>query len=224
MDPSEIASKIAGGAGFASVEKFGLGIIALFGTLVLLGWQVVASSTIWSEHNSKIKLDKDDPKYRGSGKPHRFIMPTIIIILGLIVVCGSSIILRFFYGFVKLGPTRLIAIGLLVGLLILNLWLRARYTGELVMVDDDTARCPGGTTMKKSAANNCKLELRNCPDIKKCDALSGKEKATCMQNITKMKSVWSWWEIPTLAIGGSAVFVGWLIYTFATLKTRGKNL
>ena len=151
-------------------------------------------------------------------------MPTIIIIIGLIVVCSSSILLRFFYGFIKLGPTRLIAIGLLSGLLLLNLWLRSRYTGELVHVDDDTARCPGGTTMKKSSANNCKLELRNCPEIKKCDALSGLEKTKCKEKISKLKSVWSWWEIPTLAIGGSAVLVGWLIYTILTIKTKGKNL
>jgi len=194
---------------FDKFEKLGLGGVALFGLAALLGWQIYASGTIWNEHDTKTKFDKDSEKYRADKTEHRFIMPTIILILSMMVVLSSSIIFRFFKGLMLMGMTRLLSVGILIGLLILNLNLRARYTGDLVPMDEDSARCPDGTILRKSAANNCQLQVSQCPNIK--------------ENI-KLKSVWSWWEIPSLAIGGSFFLVGWLVYIVMTLKSKGKNL
>lgn len=199
-------------------EKYGLGAgVGIIGTLGVLGWQAYAASAIWHEHNAKITSG-------GTGKPHKHIMPTIIIVSVMLLLASSSIIARTLYGFIKIGPTRLISCGILIGLLILNLWLRSRYTGELVRLDDDTARCPGGTTMKKTAANNCTLSLSNCPDVKECEEKTGEAKRACKAKLTKMKSVWNWWEIPTLSIGGSIALAGWIVYTVITVKNKGKNL
>ncbi len=195
------------------LEKWLIGVPTLVGVLGILVWQCIAASIIWHEHNTKRVIPRDDPEYRDDKQAHRLIMPTIIISIIAIAIMTSSISMRSLFGLMKgfsrLGITRLVSAGILIGIIILNFNLRARYRGELVHIDADSARCPDKTVIKKTGANKCKLDVTQCPNL---------------EDASKLKSIWRWWEIPALSAGGALFAVGWIVYIYMVLRGGGSML
>ena len=108
-------------------------------------------------------------------------------------------------GLAKLGVMNLIVVGALVGMAVLCLSLNQRYDGGLHKIDETSARCPNGQVLRRTAENNCQINLGQC---------TGDNKLT---------NVWKWWEIPALAIGGSVFAVGWFGLVYLHIK-KGKSL
>lgn len=187
----EVLHPIQGGS--AATKK----LTSTFGLLLLgggIGLNIAAGSKIWHDFNEgKAQKEKDAPA---------ILMMAIVLVFAMIVFVTFPVWAGLLKGLMELGTPRLIAGGVLLGMALVALSLRARYVGELFPIDEDTARCPNGSEIRKTAENNCKLSIDQCPG----DA--------------KLTSVWKWWEIPGMSLGGSIVFVAWayLVYTFFKAK------
>ena len=207
---SEIPLVGGGGSWDQLLEKWLLGVPTLVGVFGILVWQCIAASIIWHEHNTKRVIPRNDPDYRDDKQAHRLIMPTIIISIIAIAIMTSSISLRSVFGLMKgfsrLGIVRFVSAGILIGIIILNFNLRARYRGELVYIDADSARCPDGKIIEKIAANKCKLNVNQCSNLKEA---------------SKLRDIWLWWEIPALSAGGALLAVAWLAYIYMVVKSGG---
>ena len=154
----QIHQMLGGGGG--KLQKF-LGLSALGAGIAM---QIVVGSKIWDDFNQgKAQVEKRAPS---------ILMIGIIVVAALAVFITLPVWTKLLLGIGRLGGVRLISAGALIGLLILGISLRARYVGGLVMVDEDTARCPDGSTISRprtsgefNARNSCDLDVAYCPGV-----------------------------------------------------------
>ena len=188
----DVLQPIQGGS--AATKK----LTSAFGLLLLgggIGLNIAAGSKIWHDFNKgNAQKEKDAPA---------ILMMAIVIVFAMIVFVTFPVWTGLLRGFMGLGTPRLIAGGILFGLALVGLSLRSRFVGELFPIDEDTARCPNGTEIRKTAENNCKLSIDQCPGE------------------IKLTSVWKWWEIPGMALGGSIVFLAWVYLVYIFFKRKG---
>lgn len=173
------------------------GIIGLLGLAGGIGYSIFLGSTIWSDFDKGVAQKEDNaPVVLTAG---------IVVFFALAALLSLPVWINLFFGLIKLGVMNIIVVGALIGMAILCLSLNQRFEGGLQKIDDNSARCPDGQVLTKSAENNCQINVGQC---------TGDNKLT---------NVWKWWEIPALTIGGSVFALGWFGLVYLYIK-KGKSL
>ena len=173
------------------------GIIGLFGLAGGIGYSIFLGSKIWSDFDKGVAQKEDNaPAVLTAG---------IVVFFALAALLSLPVWINTFRGLLKLGIMNIFVVGALIGMGVLCLSLNQRYTGGLQQIDETSARCPNGQILRRSAENNCQINVGQC---------TGDNKLT---------NVWKWWEIPTLAIGGSVFAVAWFGLLYLYVK-KGKSM
>ena len=181
---------IQGGANIAGI----MGLAALGGGI---GYSIFLGSKIWSDFDKgKAQQENNAPVVLTAG---------IFVFAAVGVLISYPVWVNLLFGLAKLGVMNLIAVGALGGLIAVCISLNQRYEGGLHKIDEMTARCPNGQVLRRSASNQCRLDLSEC---------TGDNKLT---------NVFKWWEIPALTIGGSVFALGWFGLVYLYIK-KGKSL
>ena len=163
-------------------------------SMLLLGGCMVVSAGIgidmWNRFD-ELKEKKAAPSS---------LMFGVVIMLVTVSLLTVDIWGTVFKSILQLGMSRLILSGALVGIVIFLLSIRAKFMGEVRysknVAGKEVGICADGTEIYREPSTNCDFDTDKCGN-------------------QKIQTIWDWWQVPVLAIGGTTLTLVWLYLMFA---------
>ncbi len=158
-------------------------------TLVLLLGLFVFAAIIGIQ--TMVKFDSDKKKK----ETPNIIWIGIVVNICVVALMTMPVWLYALMGLKLMNTMSLFMGAAAAGVLVLLFHLKRRYTGDVVLTDTGGI-CPDGKPVTRDASKECKLNKCSSP----------------------VKSVWSWWEVPAMGIGGIVLGIVAMVLLYKHVK------